>query len=260
MVIFCLPLDSSFQRLFQWRSSKVQAHPKAVSSLCVHHECLATGSSDSSVKIWKIGTGTLNLSSADDIFLTRTDEVVEVQSISLKGKYPLSIALSFLPQSESTRPNNSYSCVYLKAFPNRSYPCHCLYRPKHSNLDKVRWHSKSLSPFYEITLTLSLQFIKSAVLSGHDDWARCLAFRPSLQESEPLVLASGSHDTTIRLWNIEPYRRTTEKSSATSTDALSDELLDAFEASLGELADAEEGGRQISLKRHILTVKTSASR
>ncbi|KAK0242692.1 WD40-repeat-containing domain protein [Armillaria nabsnona] len=192
----------------QWRSSKVQAHPKAVSSLCVHHECLATGSSDSSVKIWKIGT----------------DEVVEVQSMSLKGKYPLSIALSFLPQSESL--------ILAIACTDRNI---------------------------QIWTRSDGTFIKSAVLSGHDDWARCLAFRPSLQESEPLVLASGSHDTTIRLWNIEPYKRVTEKSSATSTDALSDELLDAFEASLGELADAEEGGRQISLKRHILTVKTSAS-
>jgi elongator complex protein 2 len=39
-------------------------------------------------------------------------------------------------------------------------------------------------------------------------------------------------------------------------DPLSDDLLDAFEASLGDLTDAEEGGRQISLKRHILTVKS----
>lgn len=42
-------------------------------------------------------------------------------------------------------------------------------------------------------------------------------------------------------------------------DDLSDDLLDAFEASLGDLgADAEEGGRQISLKRHILTVKSNS--
>ncbi|KAK0191029.1 quinon protein alcohol dehydrogenase-like superfamily, partial [Armillaria mellea] len=203
-----------------WRSSKVQAHPKAVSSLCVHQECLATGSSDSSVKIWKIGTGTLNLSSANDIDLTRTDEVVEVQYISLKGKYPLSIALSFLPQSESL--------ILAIACTDRNIQI------------------------------LTSSDGTATVLSGHDDWARCLAFRPSPQESESLVLASGSHDATIRLWNIEPYKRATEKSSATSTYALSDELLDAFEASLGELADTDEGGRQISLKRHILTVKTSA--
>ena len=39
-----------------------------------------------------------------------------------------------------------------------------------------------------------------------------------------------------------------------------DELLDSFETSLGDLVDGEEGGRQISLKHHILTVKTSAER
>ncbi|KAK0206472.1 WD40-repeat-containing domain protein [Desarmillaria ectypa] len=193
----------------QWRSSKVQAHPKAVSSLCAHHECLATGSSDSSVKIWRVGT----------------DEVVEVQSIPLKDKYPLSIALSFLPQA-------STGFILAIACTDRNI---------------------------QIWTRSDGTFIKSAVLSGHDDWVRCLAFRPSFQETEPLVLASGSQDTTIRLWNIEPYKRDTEKSSSTSVDALSDELLDAFEASLGELADAEEGGRQISLKRHILTVKTALS-
>ena len=32
------------------------------------------------------------------------------------------------------------------------------------------------------------------------------------------------------------------------------ELLNAFEASLGDMAD-EEGGRQISTKRHVLAVK-----
>lgn len=44
------------------------------------------------------------------------------------------------------------------------------------------------------------------------------------------------------------------------TDPLSDELLDSFEASLGDLADAEEGGQQISLKRTIMTVKDSTGR
>ena len=37
--------------------------------------------------------------------------------------------------------------------------------------------------------------------------------------------------------------------------ASSDDLLDAFEASLADPTEGEEGGRQISLKRHILTVK-----
>lgn len=35
---------------------------------------------------------------------------------------------------------------------------------------------------------------------------------------------------------------------------LGDELLDAFEASLGEIA-GDDGGRQISLKQHLIKVK-----
>jgi elongator complex protein 2 len=41
---------------------------------------------------------------------------------------------------------------------------------------------------------------------------------------------------------------------------LSDDLLDAFEASLGGVDEGEEGGRQISLKKHMMTVKTSGDR
>jgi elongator complex protein 2 len=71
-------------------------------------------------------------------------------------------------------------------------------------------------------------------------------------------MASGSQDGNIRLWNIEPVTRSTSVSNASET--LSDDLLDAFEASLGEVDDGEEGGRQISLKKHMLAVKTSGDR
>jgi hypothetical protein len=73
-----------------------------------------------------------------------------------------------------------------------------------------------------------------------------------------LILASGSQDANIRLWNIEVVTRSAPRSSA--SEALSDELLDAFEASLGEVDDGEEGGRQISLKKHMLTIKKSGNR
>ena len=103
------------------------------------------------------------------------------------------------------------------------------------------------------------QFISSAVLSGHEDWVKALAFRLPEAEGDPLVLASGSQDATIRLWNVEA---TIPKATEASTSAgnRNDELLDAFEASLGDLGDGEEGGRQISLKRHVLTVKTGENR
>ena len=85
-----------------------------------------------------------------------------------------------------------------------------------------------------------------------------MVFKPSQNPEDALVLASGSQDATIRLWNIEPHIKKQASTTVDTLDPLSDDLLDAFEASLGELDNSEEGGRQISLKRHMLTVKTSA--
>ena len=64
------------------------------------------------------------------------------------------------------------------------------------------------------------------------------------------MLKSGSQRATIRLWNIEPLK-------LDSAAGGSDNLLDAFEASLGDLSEGEEGGRQISLKPHIVSIKDS---
>ena len=89
---------------------------------------------------------------------------------------------------------------------------------------------------------------------------KSLAFRSPFTDGDPLVLASGSQDGSIRLWNIDPLAKQNNSTPTQEGGELSDELLDAFEASLGELADAAEGGRQISLKRHILTVKASGTR
>jgi elongator complex protein 2 len=75
-------------------------------------------------------------------------------------------------------------------------------------------------------------------------------------DGEPLLLASGSQDSTIRLWNIELV----VSSNISKESEIGDDLLDAFEASLGDLAGGEGGGRQISLKRHIISVKDTHSR
>ena len=94
--------------------------------------------------------------------------------------------------------------------------------------------------------------MQSAALAGHEDWVKSLAFKQSTEKEECLVLASGSQDSTIRLWNVEPLKK-----AATEKASQGDDLLDAFEASLGDLGEGEEGGRQVSLKRHILTVKAN---
>ncbi|TCD71349.1 hypothetical protein EIP91_011120 [Steccherinum ochraceum] len=92
-------------------------------------------------------------------------------------------------------------------------------------------------------------FVQAATLSGHEDWVKALAFRPLDGRTDCLTLASGSQDGTIRLWNIEP------RAKSAPSGATQDDLLDTFEEALGDLTDAEEGGRQISLKRHIVTIK-----
>ncbi|KAJ7047434.1 WD40-repeat-containing domain protein [Mycena alexandri] len=193
----------------RWKSTaKVDAHAQAISSLCVCNKCFATGASDGTVKIWKIASD--------------TDDLEEVQLLSLHGKYPLALAMTTLPHSKAE--------ILAIAGTDRNV--------------QIWTRSGDL-------------FVRSAVLSGHEDWVRSLSFQNPTAPEEPLTLASGSQDATIRLWRIEKLKRHANSSvNSRPSDALSDDLLDVFEASLGDLADAEEGGRQISLKRHILTVKS----
>lgn len=191
----------------KWKIAvKCQAHSKAISSICIHQNRIVTGSSDGLVKVWVFVEG-------------ETDEVTESQVIPLKGKYPLALALTYLPHTR----------VSILAI---------------AGTDTA----------VQLWLQSEDTFVHSAILAGHEDWIRCLAFKPA-SDGEPLVLASGSQDATIRLWNIEAWQRVP---SSSAIGELSDELLDVFEASLGELGEADEGGKQISLKRHILSTKSGS--
>ncbi|EMD41027.1 hypothetical protein CERSUDRAFT_44275 [Gelatoporia subvermispora B] len=219
----------------EWNTTcAVQAHEKSISALAVHGRMVITGASDSTIKVWKWserGEQSACLRAVPGSNLTRLAGEAEglqaEQTLSLKGKYPLSLAVHTLPGV---------------------LPATILAVGSTDRTIQVWTRSEDT-------------FVSSAVLAGHEDWVRSLAFRASEKDTDPLILASGSQDATIRLWNIESYNKRTLEIGALSQQAeLSDELLDAFEASLADLADAEEGGRQISLKRHILTVKTGEQR
>lgn len=197
----------------QWTSTaRIEAHTQGVSALCVRGTCLVTGSSDATVRVWTV----------------KNDEgtIVEAQTISLGGRYPLSLALAPLPD---------YSALILAI--------------GDTNRNVQLWTRSDD------------KFVRAATLAGHEDWVRALAFRDANQpasssgasfvEPSVLVLASGAQDASIRLWNIEPLRKGPAESA--------DDLLDAFEAALGDVADGEEGGRQITLKRHLITVRASDS-
>ncbi|KIM46249.1 hypothetical protein M413DRAFT_16963 [Hebeloma cylindrosporum] len=197
----------------EWKNTaNIQAHSKAISTLCVQGNRVITGSSDSSIKIWSFVEG------------NEKDNFVEKQTIELQGRYPLASALAYLPQTN----------VAILAFAG-------------TNTEVQLWVCSE-----DI-------FVQSATLSGHEDWIRSLSFKILGREDSPLVLASGSQDSTIRLWNIEPWKKISPTTLQNLPAGPTDELLDNFEASLGDLVDGEEGGRQVSLKHHILTVKTSAT-
>ncbi|KAI9067625.1 WD40 repeat-like protein [Trametes sanguinea] len=194
-----------------WKSvATQQAHKGGIVSLAVHGSLIVSGASDSAAKIWRLqesGTGMYGFT--------------ELQSITIRKGFPISLALAELPGTRSI----------LLAIGSTDRNIHL-------------WTSSDD------------KFVQAAVLSGHEDWVKSLAFRPPQSAGDALVLASGSQDANIRLWNIEPFTKTTFAPSGASTSDVTDELLDAFEASLVNLEDTEDGGRQISLKRHILTVKS----
>lgn len=55
---------------------------------------------------------------------------------------------------------------------------------------------------YTFTLTsLVSDFVQSAILSGHEDWVRCLTFVTDTKYKN-YVLASGAQDRYIRLWRL----------------------------------------------------------
>ncbi|KDQ29067.1 hypothetical protein PLEOSDRAFT_1063820 [Pleurotus ostreatus PC15] len=204
----------------------VTAHSSAISSLCVlavqgSAFLIITGSSDSSVKIWRTD---FSISTAMHV-----EPLLEVQKLPMKGKYPMALAISQLPKSEG---------ILVLA---------------------VGGTARSI----EIWTRSANVFLPSLTLSGHEDWIRSLEFYTDKEDT--LILASGSQDATIRLWNIAPILKAPAREDPpdapvlSSTDPLSDELLDAFEASLGEVGEAEEGGRQISLKRHVFSVKSEGN-
>ncbi|KAH9844010.1 WD40 repeat-like protein, partial [Rhodofomes roseus] len=189
-----------------WKSTyTVRAHEKPISALAVHGTLLVTGASDSTVKIWRI----------------KQNGLEETQTINIRGKYPLSLAVTTLPGTQAT--------ILAIGGTDRSV---------------------------QIWTRSETQFVNSAILSGHEDWVKALAFCPPRSDGDPLILASGSQDATIRLWNVEALTSKSPESLVSERGEVSDELLDAFEASLGDLGEGEEGGRQISMKRHVLTVRT----
>ena len=73
-----------------------------------------------------------------------------------------------------------------------------------------------------------------------------------------LTLASASQDGYIRLWLIKALMPFTH--SPADSKGVVDELMDAFEKGLGEIADDTEGGKTITNRSHVLSITEGGSR
>lgn len=128
----------------QWVPSlSIQAHTKSISALCSHAQtgCIVTGSSDSLLKAWKLGEQgvhylcpTLNTSRIRPV-----DDLQEVETISMKGRYPLSLALAKLPQADGGNSGFPLLTIVLTTLHLRSSDTRCWkHRQPHSHLYAVR--------------------------------------------------------------------------------------------------------------------------
>lgn len=77
-------------------------------------------------------------------------------------------------------------------------------------------------------------------------------------QNSHLTLASASQDGYIRLWLIKALVPSVPDDA--DSKGVVDELMDAFEKSLGEIDDDTEGGKTITSRSHILSVIEGGSR
>lgn len=226
-----------------------KAHEGAVSSLgvftfddTVDTGLFLSGGNDGKVKVfcWRSEEG-------------RDVIIDELQTIKFGGKLPLDLAISYLPDSQGE---------YQRCFDLKSKSISSGFQFTSDLILAVALTEKKIRLYTSPNRTPSTpaHFRPSLSLEGHEDWVRCLDFishpRPNDSSITNLILASGSQDGYIRLWDVSamtPDDSPDQSQGETKPDSiLDDAMLDEFERTI----TGEAGGhRQINTKAHVLSVK-----
>lgn len=166
-----------------------------------------------------------------------------MQSLNLKGKLSLDLAVQCLPGSDGENRFLRRLWFSCSAAPVLAIGCTDRRIQIWTRRDGVVSVQGPLDSFDE-----QKQFHHALSLEGHEDWIRCLAFTPYPSESSSttsdLLLASGSQDNLIRLWRVSAITDTLG-----GDDGL--DMLDDFER---KLVRDSGGSTQISTKAHILAI------
>ncbi|RHZ66576.1 hypothetical protein Glove_306g48 [Diversispora epigaea] len=204
-------------------------------SIIVEKDLIVTGSSDGIVKVWERII-------IDDV----KDTVTCIQTINLESKYPMGLALSYLPESKV--PILAIGGTDKKIF---------LYIQKNG------------------------QFIKSLSLQGHENWIRSLSFATYVSPSQismstimndddessttkikqqyklndgDLLLASASQDKYARLWRIS-YNYNDDDDKSNKEEKNIEKNVDKGKLNLKELLQGLQDNNNISSKKVQLSTK-----
>ncbi|KAF7721057.1 Elongator subunit elp2, partial [Apophysomyces ossiformis] len=182
-------------------------------SIDVDTDLIITGSADGTIRVWERRV-------ANDT----SDEVTCLQVINCGSVYPMSLALSYLPESKVPILASGHTDKKINIY--------------------IYQHGKR-------------EFVKLHTLHGHDNWVRSLAFATNTESeshvdshnilrSGDLMLASASQDKYIRLWKISPQKAARAKETQVKENSnSSNELLEAL------LSGQDE---QLSTKAHLIEV------
>lgn len=210
------------------------AHQGSVSALGVvrSHATLSLGSvvvsgaSDGLLKVWSLSA---HLSQAPSV----------VQTIDLKGRFPLDLSLLPLPSAQIDAQSSLHLLMALATATN-----------------KIDIYASSTASKDNAELC---KFQHKLSLEGHGDWVKSLDLCTTFTAADldhnidTVMLASGSQDASVRLWKIAPAQQ--DQASSAQQSPISSSKGDDFEEMVSKIeSDRSTKAGEISTRAHPFSV------